>query len=155
MKTFDRAFSEVLLSRLEALPADTRPQWGQMNRGQLYAHLAHTLRYTLGEGPELPFKGNLMSRTVFKFMILNGFKEIPPNIRLLRPAAVPVEQWFQEGPLSMLREAIDAYFAAMGRGELNARTHPFFGTLNGKEWGKLHRHHFTHHLKQFGIGQGL
>lgn len=151
MKTFDRAFCEELFSRLESLPEDAKPKWGTMNRGQLIAHFANTLRYTLGEGPELPFKGNLMSRTVFKFLILNGFRKIPHNIRLPRPAEVPKEQWFQEGPLEALREAIDAYLVAEAEGKLATRIHPFFGPLTAKEWRKLHRQHFVHHMKQFDI----
>lgn len=155
MKTFDHAFGRELVSRLESLPEDAKPVWGSLTRGQLIAHLANTLRYTLGQGPELPFKGNIKSRTLFKFLILNGFKEIPRNIRLPRPAEIPKEHWFQEGPIDMLREAMDAYFAALEKGGLPTRIHPFFGPLNEKEWRKLHRHHFTHHLKQFEISNGL
>jgi hypothetical protein len=155
MKTFDRPFCEALLSRLESLPEDVKPQWGTLNRGQLIAHFAHTLRYTLGEGPELPFRGNFMSKTVIKFLILNGFKEIPQNIRLPRPKEVPKDQWFQEGPMETLREAIDAYFAAEGAGKLVTRIHPFFGPLRPEEWRKLHYRHFRHHLKQFGIDGGM
>ena len=155
MKTFDRPFCGALLARVESLPIDAQPQWGSLNRGQLIAHFAHTLRYTLGEGPELPFKGNWKSKTLFKFLILNGFKEIPHNIRLPRPTEIPEEKWFQEGQLEALREAIEAYFVAEAQGNLPTRIHPFFGPLTPKEWRKLHRHHFVHHLKQFGIEKGI
>ena len=96
-----------------------------------------------------------MSKTVFKFLVLNGFKEIPRNIRLPRPAEVPKEAWFQEGCLEDLQEAIDAYFVAYAQGTLPTRLHPFFGPLTAKGWRRLHRHHFVHHLKQFGIDQGI
>ncbi len=155
MKTFDRPFCEALLSRVESLPEDVQPQWGTLNRGQLIAHFAHTLGYTLGEGPELPFRGNFMSKTVIKYLILNGIKEIPQNIRLPRPKEVPKEQWFQEGPMETLREAVDAYFAAEASGKLVTRIHPFFGPLRPEEWCKLHYRHFVHHLKQFGIDEGM
>lgn len=155
MKTFDRAFCDALFARLESLPEDAAPRWGTLNRGQLIAHFAHTLRYTIGEGPELPFKGNWKSKTLFKFLILNGFKAIPQGIRLPRPTETPIEHWFQEGELEALREAIDAYFAAKAQGNLPTRIHPFFGPLTPKEWRKLHLHHFVHHLKQFGIDQGI
>ena len=155
MKTFDRPFSEALLTRLESLRDDAEPRWGSLTRGQLIAHLANTLRYTMGEGPELPFKGSLMSRTLIKFLILNGIKEIPQNIRLPRPKEIPKEQWFQEGPMETLREAVDAYFAAETTGKLVTRIHPFFGALSPEEWRKLHYRHFRHHLKQFGIDGGL
>lgn len=155
MKSFDQVFAREVVSRVASLPDDARPAWGTLTRGQLIAHLANTLYYTLGEGPDLPFKGNFLSRTLFKFLILNGFKEIPHNIRLPRPAEVPKDQWFQEGPVEMLREAVDAYFSAVEKGGLPARMHPFFGPLNEKEWRKLHGQHFAHHLRQFGLGQGL
>lgn len=155
MKSFDRAFCEEIHSRLDSLPVEATPRWGNITRGQLIAHFASTLRYTLGEGPDLPFRGNFTSRTVFKFLILNGFREIPRNIRLPRPAEVPREEWFTETSLDTLREAIDAFFAAEGAGQLVSRIHPFFGRLTPREWRKLHYHHFVHHMKQFGIAEGL
>lgn len=151
MKTFGRKFARVLLDGITKLPEDAQPQWGKMNWGQLIAHCATTLRYTIGEGPELPFKGTFLSKTFFKFMILNGFREIPQDIRLPRPADIPPEQWFQEAPLETLQAAIDAYFSAADRGELPTRIHPFFGPLSAREWRKMHARHFRHHMKQFKI----
>jgi len=155
MKVFDQEFAREMLSRLESMPEDARPQWGAMTRGQLIGHLASMLRYTAGEGPEIPFKGNFKSRTVFKFLILSGIKPIPHNVRLPRPAEIPKEAWFKEESITQLREAVDAYFAMAAENALPTRIHPFFGPLTGRQWQRMHRIHAIHHLTQFGIAGGL
>jgi hypothetical protein len=150
MKTFDRAFCEALLSRVESLREDAEPQWGSLTRGQLIAHLANTLRYTLGEGPELPFKGSLMSRTVIKFSF-ERYQGDSPEYRL-RPKEIP-KRMVSEGPMETCAKRPMA--AAEAAGKLVTRIHPFFGPLGPEEWRKLHYRHFRHHLKQFGIDGGL
>ena len=38
----------------------------------------------------------------------------------------------------------------VGLGKANGR-YPAFGSLNGKEWGRIAWKHFDHHLRQFGV----
>lgn len=155
MKTFDARFAAEIRNRLAVLSPDAQPQWGTMNRGQLIGHIADSLRYTMGEGPDLPFKGNFLSRTVFRFAILSGFRPIPHNVRLPRPKTVAKEAWFLEADLAVMERAMEDYMNASARGELAPRMHAFFGMLSGEQWRRLHYLHFRHHLQQFGIGEGL
>lgn len=155
MKVFDDAFGQVVKDRFATVAEDAQPAWGAMTRDQVQGHLNSVLLYTLGEGPDLPFRGNFMSRNVFRRVILLGWKDIPHNIKVPRPKGVSKEQLFAPAPLETLVETIDRYLAATGNGALPTRMHPYFGPLPGSKWQRFHRLHFIHHMKQFGIGEGL
>ena len=155
MKTFDQAFSGEVSTRIGGLPEDVKPQWGTMNRGQLIGHLDRVLHYTLGEGPEMPFKGGFKTRYIFRPIVMYGLKEIPHNVPVPRIKGVEKDKLFAEMPLADLEASMAAYLARLDEGGLPARTHPYFGTLSANEWRRFHRLHFTHHLKQFGVGEGL
>ncbi len=155
MKTFDRAFGQEVLTRLGRLPEDAIPLWGTMNRGQVIGHLDMVLHYTLGEKPELPFRGNFKTRHIFRHIILFGLKDIPHNVRAPIPKGITKQQMFPEVPLETLATSIDTYLASTADGGLPARMHPYFGPLTAAQWKRFHRLHFTHHLRQFGVGDGL
>lgn len=155
MKKFDDAFGQEVVARLETLAEDAQPRWGAMNRGQLFGHLNIALRYTLGEGPELPFKGNLKTRYIFRYIIMLGLKDIPHNIPVPRPRNMTREALFPTVPLETLQESIADYVEQVGTGALSARTHPYFGSLSASEWQRFHRLHYIHHLRQFGVGERL
>lgn len=155
MKRFDNDFGEIAKSRLASLPEDVKPAWGTMDRGQVYGHLRTVLLYTLGTGPELPYRGNFKTRHIFRHIILLGLKEIPHNIKVPRPEGMSKEKFFPVATLEEVSETIDRYLEAIAQGGLPTRTHPFFGLLTPAEWQRFHRFHFIHHMKQFGIADGL
>lgn len=155
MQIFDDAFSREVTTRIGSLPEDVTPHWGKMNRGQLIGHLNSVVQYTTGAGPELPFKGNAKTRYIFRYIVMWGLKEIPHNVPVPRIKGVSKEQLFVELPLETLETSMAAYLARAAQGDLPARTHPYFGTLSGAQWQRFHRLHFIHHLKQFGVGDGL
>jgi hydroxymethylglutaryl-CoA reductase len=155
MAIFDQTFAEKVKERVATLDEDVQPVWGTMDRGKLFGHLNKTVQYTIGGGPEIPFKGNFKTKHIFRHVVLFGFKEIPRGIRLPRPEGVPEEQLFPVSDLQELTDSIDQYLEAVKKGGLPTRMHPFFGPLSPKGWQRFHVAHFTHHLKQFGIGDGL
>lgn len=155
MKKFDQAFGNIVKERMAALPEDAKPQWGSMSRDQLFGHLNKTLLYTFGEGPEMPFRGTLKTRLLFRYVILFGIKEIPHNVKLPRPDGVSEEQLFPKATFGDLKETIDRYVESTTQAALSTRMHPFFGPFSPSNWQRFHLLHFTHHMKQFGIGEGL
>ena len=155
MKRFDRAFGELVKGRFSTLAEDVTPEWGKMTRGQVYGHLNQTLNYTLGQGPEMPFRGNFKTKHIFRHVVLYGLREIPRGIKLPRPEGVSEEMLFPVVTLDTFQETIDTYVARLGAPELPTRIHPFFGPLTPAQWQLFHRRHFTHHMKQFGLGDGL
>lgn len=154
MKRFDQNFADTVLKRLQGLDPATPPRWGTMSAPQMIGHLVIVHRYTMGDGPDMPFKGNWKSTRIFKPLIVHGFVAIPKGIRMPRPkgaAVVPV----LESTVNDLKPVYDRYLERLHRGELAARMHPFFGELCPKTWSKFHIAHTRHHLKQFGIGDAL
>ena len=149
MPVLDKALAERIVTQLGGVAEDQKPLWGTMTPAQVRGHLMMVVRYTLGEGPEIPFKGNWKTKNIFKHLILNGIVEIPHNIKLPRqkdgqPAPVP------EATLEELEEALTRYMEAHStQADLPTRTHPFFGPLTPREWLRFHVAHFRHHLKQF------
>lgn len=151
-KRFDQAYADWMLGRLAELPADAQPRWGKMNVAQLIGHLNMVLRYSMGDGPEMPFKGNWKSRVLFRPLILNQIVQIPKGVKIPRPPGAK-EAPVYEADLDTLRETAGRYLARVAAGDLPAtRTHPFFGGLSPEAWRKFHAAHCGHHLRQFGVG---
>ena len=155
MQVFDNAFGLAVKERFATVAEEATPAWGTMTRDQVQGHLNKVILYTLGEGPEMPFRGNFKTRHLFRHIILLGLKEIPHNIKVPRPEGVSKEKFFPAASLEELSETIDRYVAAIDGGNLTSRTHPFFGTLSPRQWQRFHRLHFIHHMKQFAIADGL
>lgn len=150
MRKLDRALAKEISDKLASIPEDAQPLWGTMNRNQLYAHLTMVMMHMLG-GPGIPYKGNFMTRHVFRHIIVNGLKEIPHNIRIPRPKGVSKDTPAPEGTLEAFETAVDAYLTAVEKGTAPPAMHPFFGMLTVDEWLKFHHAHFKHHCKQFGV----
>jgi hypothetical protein len=155
MKIFDVTFGETVKTRFRDVAQDAQPAWGSLSRDQVQGHLSKVVLYTLGEGPEMPFRGNFKTRHIFRRVILFGLKEIPHNIKVPRPEGVTKEQFFPAATLEEFSETIDRYLTGVEQGGLPARTHPYFGVLSAATWQRFHRLHFIHHMKQFGIAEGL
>lgn len=150
MQSLDRRLATEFAEKLARIPEDQKPLWGKMNRAQLYGHLEMVLRYTMGEGQPLPYRGKWIYRHVFRHLVVNGILEFPHNVRLPRPKGEK-EPVPPVATLEDLKQTLNAYVSAAEGGTLPARQHPFFGELSGRAWQKFHVGHFKHHLKQFGV----
>lgn len=151
MPRFDQAYITHIVEKLGTLGLDAKPLWGTMNRAQVLGHLNATVCYTLGQGKEMPFKGNWKSRRVFKPLILNGIVAIPKGVKIPRPPGVGKEQMFPDATLEQLQASLEVALQQFRSGAVQPRMHPFFGMLTGREWARFHVAHFTHHMKQFGV----
>lgn len=150
MPKLDAALAEKIVSRMSTLSEDTRPQWGKMTPAQMRGHLRMVVEYTMGNGKEIPFKGNWKSRMIFRPLILNGIVPIPHNIKVPRQkdgSEVPTP----DATVEELQSTLKRYVEAVAAGKLSPRTHPFFGLLSAAEWQKFHAAHFKHHMTQFGV----
>lgn len=151
MAGLDRALADLYVQRLARLTPDARPQWGKMNVPQLLGHLRIVVLYTMGQGPEMPFKGNFVTRNVFRHLILMRMVAIPKNVPLPKPKGIKEMPPPPEGTVEQLREVLGQYLDRYEQRQLKPQMHPYFGTLSPGEWNKFHVSHFTHHLKQFGV----
>ncbi len=140
-----------LLARFRRIPADAAPQWGKMTAPQMFGHVNNALRYSMGYGPEMPFKGNWKTRYIFAPMILNGWKQIPRNVRLPRPKNLPSPAELPTADVTTLEASLGELIEQVRTGVFDPPHHPFFGTIGPKGWMKFHAAHLDHHLRQFGV----
>lgn len=151
MAKLDRPFSEKALENLAQLTPETKPEWGEMNVPQLYGHLTAVVLYSTGQGPAMPFKGNAMTRHVFRHLVLYGIVPIPRGVKVPRPVGMKERPKPPEATLDDLREALEIWHEKKAKGALTGALHPFFGKLSAEEWSRFHAAHFKHHLTQFGV----
>lgn len=151
MRKLDREIAKRMVAALGTLPADAQPLWGKMNRDQLYGHLALVMKHMVGDTPPLPFKGNFVSRHIFRRLILLGLVEIPHNVRLPKPKGADKHPEPPTCALADVEQALSEYLDRAEAGTLPQAMHPFFGPLTVNEWRRFHVAHFKHHLKQFGV----
>ncbi len=133
------------LERFRQIAPDAKPLWGEMTAPQMIGHLNGAARYSMGYGPDIPFKGNWKTRHIFAPLILNGFKQIPHNVKGARSSDPPVAD------LPTLETSLQEMLEKYRAGAFNPPHHPFFGTIGPNGWMKFHGLHLDHHLRQFGV----
>ncbi|MFM7594963.1 MAG: DUF1569 domain-containing protein [Flavobacteriales bacterium] len=149
MNFIDWDLPEILI-RLNALPADKKPQWGSFSAQHMVEHLTNGLSLSIGE-VNLPMEVSDEKAAKSKSFLLNE-----------KPFAKDIKVGFvnPSNPLkcSELELAVDAFiegfiaFDEYYESNPNAtHPHPYFGSLNHEEWILLHRKHITHHFEQFEI----
>ena len=122
-----------------------------MNPGQMLGHLTQVYRYSMGDGEDMPFAGNLLSRLLYKHLLLNGIAAFPKKVKLRKREGEMPRPAVPEGNIKELEAAINRYFDLYDTGELDNRIHPFFGVMSPTEWNKFHFYHTRHHMRQFGM----
>jgi hypothetical protein len=144
---FDPAGLSRMLSRIDAVHADSARQWGKMTSAQMLAHCHQPLRVALGE---LPLKrsliGILFGRMAKKQLLADKpwQQGMPtaPEFKVTDPRDFAKEK---QSLLDLVRR-----FGKGGPGALTRSPHPFFGALTPDEWQALQWRHLDHHLRQFG-----
>ena len=147
VKAFDEAFVAAAAERLAALPPEQAPDWGSMRPPQVLAHLTTAVRYSLNKEALTPDEGGFMGHHIAKRLILGGLIKLPKGAKAPKFYAAGAK----EGSADALKSESIEFVQGYGARTLEPPAHPFFGPLTLDEWAKLHRTHFDHHLKQFGI----
>lgn len=143
---------ETLLSHLNRLTPDMRPQWGAMSAQRMVEHLTDTLRIATGKNPQ---KLEIPEDRIERMQeFLTSDKPMAHNIAV--PFATPemnAELRNEELELA-IDEFVDEwlYFEELfeqhpGKTAL----HPYYGELNYEQWLHLSQKHHTHHFTQFGL----
>jgi len=140
--------------RLRALHPGARRRWGTMSPAQAVEHLAESYRARV-EGRALPRRGNLLHRTLLRWLLLHTPLRWPRGRpRTPAPAAPegggerPADPHFgaRIEELCALLRAFSALGSRMHRVE-----HPLFGRISAGEWATWAYRHADHHLRQFGL----
>src|SRR6516164_5017246 len=131
---------------LRITPGNPR-QWGTMNVSQMLHHLNLACGGSLGFYA-LPDESYLMSRSVFRWILVDWFPEQPVGLRLPKGFKTPHSAQFDfDVEKQQLLKIVDAAWKA--RSDADWRPHPMFGRMTPAEWGKLMQIHVDYHLKQF------
>ncbi len=142
-----------LVSLLQSIPEDRKPDWGTMSVWQMIEHLA------------LPFKasnGNLQMPLTTPADKIDRVKQIglmndrPLQRNFNNPIFTDAFKVRRnnsiENSLKELQRDVDL-FIDLFKGEDSGftQTHNIFGNLNYEEWLQFHYKHVKHHLEQFGV----
>ena len=131
---------------LRVTPAKPR-QWGTMSVSQMLHHLNLACGGSLGFYT-LPDESYFVSRTVFRWILVDCFPEQPVGLRLPKGFKIPHDAEFDfDFEKQQLLKIVDAAWQARSPDDWGP--HPMFGKMTLAEWGKLLQIHIDYHLKQF------
>jgi hypothetical protein len=141
----DKPIADDLINRINALDANSRPQWGKMSVYQMLKHLALWEEMAMGTTLyKRVFIGRIFGKIALKDMLKD--KPIKQNLPTVPGFAVTGDGDVAAEKLR-LTELIKAHANYTGQGFL----HPFFGELTPEQAGHIAYKHADHHLKQFGV----
>jgi len=137
------------VARVNHVQPDTRRCWGTMKPEQMLHHLNLAVGGGLGFY-DLPDESYWVSRTFFRWILVDWYSEQPVGLRLpLNFVIQPEEKYDFAFEKSRLIEVIQT--AGRATSAADFRPHPMFGRMSYKEWGKLLDIHIDYHLRQFGV----
>lgn len=135
--------------RVNSLNINTKRQWGTMNAAQMLHHLNLAFGGSLGYYP-LPDESYLLSRTLFKWLLVDWFPEQPVGLRLPLNFVIPLDQYFDfEFEKKRFMEILIKAWKTKSADDWEP--HCFLGPMTRNEWGKLALVHIDYHLRQFGV----
>jgi len=148
MPRFDYHTASHIMKRIESIPPDRKPEWGEMNFHQMLGHLVDVFEYCMGNRPPMPDKSTFYNRHIAAFLLFNRINELPRNVRLPRPKPKPTD--LPVADIETFQAVLDEYLSKAQAGELDPPPHPYFGKMSIDKWAKFHLIHMDHHLRQFG-----
>jgi hypothetical protein len=135
-------------TRIHQLNIQSQRQWGTMSLPQMLEHCSVQLKKALGIIPEGAYEGPSMYRTAFGHWLLfyampwPKSAATPSQMNMLSNGATVADVQDSKRALLGLLEKVQSQY--------QFNTHPFFGKMDKKDWGRLIWKHLDHHLKQFG-----
>jgi hypothetical protein len=148
MKTLlDDRDREAMLRRLALLTPTSRGRWGSFTVGAMLGHLCEATRMALGELSVRPRGGKAFRLFPVKHLLLYVVpfpRGAPSSPELL--AGTPGNF---EADLERLAELLRRLGTGPKQGA--GPSHPRFGPLSRREWGRLVYKHTDHHLRQFNV----
>ncbi len=141
---------QQLRARLSKLHPESPALWGRMNVPEMLHHLNDQMDLIHGDLQVEPVSMPLLRTRLGRFLSLS---RIPwPRGRIRSPGKMVRREVKGEAEINAIRQRLfDSLerFAALPAS--HAVDHPFIGSMNKREWGRLTWKHFDHHLRQFGV----
>jgi hypothetical protein len=140
--------NEEIIARINKLLPTSKPEWGKMTVGQMFAHCTVGFKIAFGE---IKPKSNFLFKILGKFFKKKIFAQ--ENFKKNSPTAKEFiitdnKNFFEEKStlITYIRKCADK-----GSDVFSKEPHVFFGKLTAEEWDELMFKHINHHLKQFGV----
>lgn len=147
MAFFTEVKRDEFRNRVLHITAANPRQWGTMNVSQMLHHLNLASGGSLGFYT-LPDESYPVSRTAFRWILVDWFPEQPVGLRLPKGFKIPHGAQFDfDFEKQQLLKILDAAWRA--RSAADWGPHPMFGKMTVGEWGKLLQIHIDYHLEQF------
>src|ERR1700733_3282811 len=147
MAFFTDAKHDEFRNRILRVTVVNPRQWGTMNVSQMLHRLNLAYGGSLGFYT-LPDESYLVSRTVFRWILIDWFPEQPVGLRLPKDFKIPHDAQFEfDFEKQQLLKILDAAWRA--RSAADWGPHPMFGKRTVPKWGRLLQIHIDYHLKQF------
>jgi hypothetical protein len=136
-----------ILTRINKLNASSQRRWGKMNLPQMLEHCSIQLKKALGIIPAAAMEGPAIYRTGIGSWLALYVAPWPKGSKT--PAVMNMETNGVTAQEFMIEKKQLIDFLQQIQQQESFHPHPFFGSLNKKNWGRLIWKHLDHHLRQF------
>ena len=143
---FDKTTKEELVHRINALPEDSKAQWGKMNIYQMLKHCILCEEMYLGK---TKYKRAFISYLFGKMALKNVLKDEKP---LGRNTPTLPEIKMTENFITDIKTEKSKWITLIGEYDQFSNVdfvHPFFGKVTPEQIGYMAYKHIDHHLRQF------
>jgi Protein of unknown function (DUF1569) len=150
LNIFDAQVTEGLIARINKLTAETKPQWGKMNAGQMLAHCC--VAYEMLFEPERFPKPKGIMKLVLKLFVKStvcGDKPYTKSLRTAPAFLVTTEKDFNEQKTRLINYLRKVQ--QLGAKHFDGKESHSFGVLTIQEWNNMFYKHLEHHFSQFGV----
>jgi hypothetical protein len=146
---FNLAVAKELQERCGKLNSHSAALWGSMTVTEMLHHCNKATEAILSSKPTE--RNSTAKQKLLKFLFLYIFKKFPKNANAPERFNVKKRQLQTQDFETELKEfsSLITQFT-QHKQPINA-THPVFGNLNTREWGRFTFMHLDHHLRQFGV----
>ncbi|WP_347158253.1 DUF1569 domain-containing protein [Pontibacter chitinilyticus] len=144
----DKTTAAELMARANALQADSKGKWGEMNVTEMLHHCNLTTAQVLDGDMEC--KPSTLKQRLLRILSLYVVPQFPKNL----PGAArnDTKGKIDSGQFAVEKQRFLQLLDRFGNHKAPiALTHPAFGNLNTRQWGLAAWMHLDHHLRQFGV----
>lgn len=138
---------EAVLNRFTP---DTERRWGKLTPTELMAHLARSIRISLGE-IDMKDQSNFFTRLPIFRRIVFEYLPWPPGKIVAPPEFTPAPESDFEAEREKAKNEFARFVDLLDNNPNADGWSPMFGKFPLREWSRMHAIHINHHLKQFGM----
>jgi len=146
---FEKAGAENVISRINKLTTETKPQWGKMSVDQMLAHCNVQYDMTYSDLYKKPTTFSKFMLKLFVKKAVVGPKPYPKNGRTAPQFIIKDQRNFEEEKKQLLDNIKKTQ--ELGLTHFEGKESHSFGSLTSGEWNTMFSKHIDHHLTQFGV----